>query len=313
MSLTDKRILLTGGQGFLGHHVTALLKEHCKELMVVKHDRFDLLNDDDAQNMYAIYKPDIVIHLAARVGGIGYNQANPGKLFYENLKMGMNVIHYAREAQIKKLVCVGTICSYPKIPPRIPFQEEDLWEGYPEETNAPYGIAKKALLTMCQAYRQQYNMNCIYLMPVNMYGPYDNFNDESSHVIPALIKRFLHAKQNSLPEVKIWGSGQATREFLYVGDCAKVIIAATDSYDKPEPMNIGSGQEILISDLAKLIAGIIGYSGRITFDNNMPDGQPRRVLNISRIQSELGFQKTSILPLEEGLRRTTEWYLARSQ
>jgi GDP-L-fucose synthase len=281
--------------------------------MVVKHDQFDLLDDDDTRNMYTIYKPDVVIHLAARVGGIGYNQANPGKLFYQNLKMGMNIIHYAREALIKKLVCVGTICSYPKIPPRIPFQEEDFWEGYPEETNAPYGIAKKALLTMCQAYRQQYNMNCIYLMPVNMYGPYDNFKDESSHVIPALIKRFLHAKQNSLPEVKIWGSGQATREFLYVGDCAKVIVTATDSYDKLDPMNIGSGQEILISDLAKLIAGIIGYSGRITFDNNMPDGQPRRVLDISRMQSELGFQKTSILPLEEGLRRTIEWYLQRSQ
>jgi GDP-L-fucose synthase len=304
MSLLDKRIIVTGGEGFLGRHVTEQLK--CKEMSVIRHSEYELLNDDDVIRMYCDYAPDIVIHLAARVGGIQYNKKNPGKLFYENLKMGLNMIHYGMQHKIEKFVCVGTICSYPKIPPRIPFKEEDLWEGYPEETNAGYGIAKKALLVQCQTYRQQYDMNCIYLMPVNMYGEYDDFKDESSHVIPALIKRFIDAKDRNLSEIIIWGSGKATREFLYVGDCAKYIITATDVYDLSEPVNIGSGSETSIFDLARMIASVVGYTGTIIFDSSMPDGQPRRVLNINRMRKELG--DFPFLSLKEGLRRTVSWY-----
>jgi GDP-L-fucose synthase len=305
MSLLDKRIIVTGGEGFLGYHVTEQLK--CKKMSIIRHSEYELLNDDDVIRMYRDYNPDIVIHLAARVGGIQYNKKNPGKLFYENLKMGLNMIHYGMQHNIEKFVCVGTICSYPKIPPRIPFKEEDIWEGYPEETNAGYGIAKKALLVQCQTYRQQYGMNCIYLMPVNMYGEHDDFEDESSHVIPALIKRFINAKENNLPEVVIWGSGRATREFLYVGDCAKALVVAVDLYNKSEPINLGSGQEISIANLTKLIADIVGYKGKIVFDSSMPDGQPRRVLDIGRMNDELGV--FSFLSLKAGLTRTIDWYL----
>ena len=304
MSLLDKRVIVTGGEGFLGYHVTKQLE--CKELSIIRHSEYELLNDSDVVRMYYDYNPDIVIHLAARVGGIGYNKTNPGKLFYENLKMGLNMIHYGMLHGIEKMVCVGTICSYPKIPPRIPFKEEDLWEGYPEETNAGYGIAKKALLVQCQTYRQQYGMNCIYLMPVNMYGEHDDFEDESSHVIPALIKRFINAKKNNLSEVVIWGSGRATREFLYVDDCAKAIAVATDSYNKSEPINLGSGQEISIANLTEMISDIVGYAGVIKFDDSMPDGQPRRVLDVSRMRKELG--SFSPLSLKEGLIRTIKWY-----
>ena len=304
MSLLDKRVIVTGGEGFLGYHVTKQLE--CKELSIIRHSEYELLNDSDVVRMYYDYNPDIVIHLAARVGGIGYNKTNPGKLFYENLKMGLNMIHYGMLHGIEKMVCVGTICSYPKIPPRIPFKEEDLWEGYPEETNAGYGIAKKALLVQCQTYRQQYGMNCIYLMPVNMYGEHDDFEDESSHVIPALIKRFINAKKNNLSEVVIWGSGRATREFLYVDDCAKAIAVATDSYNKSEPINLGSGQEISIANLTEMISDIVGYAGVIKFDDSMPDGQPRRVLDVSRMRKELG--SFSHLSLKEGLTRTIKWY-----
>jgi len=313
MSLKAKRIVVTGGEGFLGHHLVSYLRSYCSDLIVVRHADYDLLKDESVEAVYSVYKPDIVIHLAARVGGIQYNKANPGTLFYENLKMGLSMIHWGMLSKVEKFVCIGTICSYPRVPPRIPFIEDDIWEGYPEETNAGYGIAKKALLVQCRVYRKQYGMNCIYLLPVNMYGEYDNFSEESSHVIPALIKRFLYAKESNLEEVSIWGSGLATREFLYAGDCARVITIATDSYNSSGPLNVGSGQEIAIKDLANLIASIVHYTGRIVFDSSKPDGQPRRVLDTSRIQIELGFDSSSLLPLEEGLRRTVNWYLNRER
>jgi GDP-L-fucose synthase len=305
------KLVITGGDGFLGHHVVDAFQQTGCDIFIIKHEYYDLLDIRQVKKIYKEMKPDVVIHLAARVGGIQYNKLNPGKLFYENLQMGMNIIHEAAiYGKLQKMVCVGTICSYPITPP-IPFKEEDLWNGYPEPTNASYGIAKKALLTMCQAYREQYDLNCIYLLPVNLFGPEDHFGDEVGHVIPMLIKRFLVAVQQSAPEVIVWGSGNATREFLYAGDCAKVILKATQVYNGKEPMNVGSGSEISIKDLSSLIAKIVGYKGKIVFDLSKPDGQPRRVLDVSRIERELGFQKTSILSLEEGLRRTISWYVSK--
>lgn len=307
LDLTNKTILVTGSEGFLGHHLIPILSNISDSIYSIKHTEYNLCSQLQARTMLEKIQPDIVIHLAARVGGIQYNQANPATLFYQNLQMGMNVIEECSQHNIEKLVCIGTVCSYPKVPPRSPFIEDDLWRGYPEETNAAYGIAKKALLTMCQAYRQQYDMNCIYLMPTNLYGEYDNFSDESAHVIPMLIKRFLKAKEDNLPEVEVWGTGNATREFMYADDAARAIIRATEVYDKPEPLNIGTGEETSIVVLAGTIADIIGYKGNIVFNSNMPDGQPRRILDITRMLIELGIGD-EFMSLEEGLRRTVNWY-----
>lgn len=312
INLSGKRILVTGGDGFLGHHLVPLLQEKTNNVFVAKHAEFDLLQLQSTVEMYQRYMPDVVIHLAARVGGIQYNQKNPGKLFYENLQMGMNCIHAGSRFNLEKFVCIGTICSYPRVPKTIPFIEDEIWDGFPEDTNAPYGISKRVLLTMCQSYRKQYGMNCIFLMPVNLYGMFDTFTDEQGHVIPMLIKRFVEAKEDNLSEVIVWGSGNATREFMYAGDAAKAIVLATEKYDKSEPMNIGSGYEIYITDLAKLIARIIGYNGEIKLNNQMPDGQPRRLLNISRMRRELDFGN-NLTPLTDGLIRTIEWYKGAKQ
>jgi GDP-L-fucose synthase len=257
--------------------------------------------------MYADFKPTLVIHLAADVGGIGANRDNPGRYFYANMTMGLHLIERGRHAGVKKFIQIGTVCAYPKLTP-VPFKEEDLWGGYPEETNAPYGIAKKALLVMLQAYRAQYGFNGIYLLPVNLYGPGDNFDLASSHVIPALIRKFVEAKESGAHQVVVWGTGEASREFLYVDDCARAIVLAAQRYDDPEPMNIGSGTEITILDLANKIKKLVGYDGPIAWDPTRPDGQPRRRLECSRARDRLGF--SAEIDLDEGLRRTLEWYRA---
>jgi GDP-L-fucose synthase len=301
------KVAITGGDGFLGHHVVPIF-EQAYDVCVIRHKQYDLLDINQVKKLYREVKPDIVVHLAARVGGIQYNKLNPGKLFYQNLQMGVNIIHEAAVyGKLQKLVNIGTICSFPLSPP-IPFKEESIWNGYPEPTNAPYGIAKRALLTMCQAYREQYNLNCIYLMPVNLFGPEDHFSDEVGHVIPMLIKRFLVAQQQEAPEVVVWGSGKATREFFYVEDCARLILKATQLYNKKEPMNLGSGREISIKDLSSLISDIVGYKGEIVFDPSKPDGQPRRVLDISKSIKFLEFDPSKAVKLEDGLKKTIDWY-----
>lgn len=303
----DKRILLTGGAGFLGSHVIARLVT----TRSVSRDRIKVprSNDTDLRVMedcrQVVADSDIVIHLAAKVGGIGFNQKYPGSLFYDNAIMGLNMIESARQAQVTKFVQIGTVCAYPKFAP-VPFNEDDLWNGYPEETNAPYGIAKKSLLVMAQAYRQQYGMNSIYLLPVNLYGPGDNFDPESSHVIPALIRKFVEAGERNSKVVNIWGTGNASREFLYVDDAAEGIILATESYNKPEPVNLGTGREISIRDLVNTLARLTEFDGEITWDASRPDGQPRRMLDTTRAFREFGFHAQTIL--EDGLRRTVDWY-----
>ncbi|MEK7472787.1 MAG: GDP-L-fucose synthase [Patescibacteria group bacterium] len=301
----NKKVVVTGGNGFLGTHlVSNILKLKPKKLSVPDISKFDLR--DYKSCIKAFKGADIVIHLAGNVGGIGYNQNKPAELFDDNLLMGVNAIRAARIVGIKKFVALGTICAYPKYTP-VPFKENDLWNGYPEETNAPYGLAKKMLLVQSQAYRQQYGFNSIYLLPVNLYGPGDNFNPKSSHVIPALIKKFVEAKNNNTKQAVIWGSGKPTREFLYVEDAVTGIILATEKYDKPDPVNLGSGFEISIKNLAKLISNEIGYSGKIVFDKTKPDGQPRRRLNVSRAKKEFGFiAKTNF---KNGLRKTIASYL----
>ncbi len=306
MKLSDKKILLTGGAGFLGSYIHELLiKRGCKEknILIPLIEECDLRIYDNCEKV--VNGKDIVIHLAANVGGIGYNRENPGSLFYDNLIMVAQLMEAARKAKIKKFVAIGTICAYPKFTP-VPFKEENLWNGYPEETNAPYGLAKKMLLVQSQAYRQQYGFNSIYLLPVNLYGPRDNFDPRSSHVIPALIKKIYEAKQKKWPFVEIWGTGKASREFLYVEDAAKAIVLATKKYDKPMPVNIGAGFEIKSKDLVKLICEIIGYKGKLRWDKAKPDGHPRRMLDISRAKKEFGFEAKIIL--KEGLERTIEWY-----
>jgi len=299
-------VLVTGGAGFLGSSLVRTLERHglTKESIRVPRSRdLDLRRWEDC--VTAVQDVDLVIHLAAKVGGIGYNMANPGSLFYDNAIMGVQLMEAARQAGVAKFVAVGTICAYPKFTP-VPFREEDLWEGYPEETNAPYGLAKKMLLVQAQAYRQQYGFNAIYLLPVNLYGPGDNFDPASSHVIPALIKKFVEAVETGAESVEVWGTGAASREFLYVDDAAEGIALAAERYDRPDPVNLGAGFEITIRDLATLIADLTGFTGEIVWDTTKPDGQPRRCLDVSRAEREFGFRaKTGF---EDGLRTTIEWY-----
>jgi GDP-L-fucose synthase len=305
--LASKRILLTGGAGFLGSNiVNQLQKAGCERVIVPRKIDFDLTRREAVERLFEEVRPQVVIHGAAVVGGIGANQANPGRFFYENAIMGIQVIEACRQYQVEKTVVIGTICSYPKFTP-VPFREENLWDGYPEETNAPYGIAKKALLVQCQSYRAQYGMNAIVLLPVNLYGPNDNFDPESSHVIPALIRKCVDANERDAPEIVLWGDGTPTREFLYVEDAAEGVVKATESYDQPEPVNIGSGAEISIRDLAEKISFATGFRGRIQWDTTKPNGQPRRCLDTSRAEREFAFRAHT--SLDAGLDATVDWYL----
>src|SRR2546425_11468944 len=301
---TGRRVLVTGGAGFLGSRVVAQLKAAgARDIAVPRSKTLNLVDRENCRR--AVKNMDIVIHLAAKVGGIGFNRENPGQLFFDNLMMGAQLMEEARLNGVEKFVQIGTVCSYPKFTP-VPFHEDDLWNGYPEETNAPYGIAKKMLLVQGQAYREQYGFNVIHLLPVNLYGPHDNFNPASSHVIPALIRKCVEAIELGSPEIVCWGTGNATREFLYVEDCAEAIVLALERYDRPEPVNIGAGFEISIRALAALIVELTGFSGRLVFDPTKPDGQPRRSLDTSRARDEFGFRATT--EFREGLRRTINWY-----
>ena len=302
----DKRVIVTGGAGFLGYYVVERLKQRgCKNIFVPLVEDYDLTKEKNVIRLYQGYPADIVIHLAAVVGGIGANRENPGKFYYDNLVMGAMLMEYARQFEVDKFVAIGTICAYPKFTP-IPFKEKDLWNGYPEETNAPYGLAKKMMLVQSQAYRAQYGFNSIFLLPLNLYGPRDNFNPHSSHVIPALIKKFIEAVEEEKGEVVCWGTGKPTRGFLYVEDAAEGIILAAEKYNKSEPVNLGSDLEISIKDLAGLIAKICGFKGRIRWDSSKPDGQPRRKLYTSRAEQEFGFKAK--VDFRKGLKRTIEWY-----
>ena len=302
----NKRVTVTGGAGFLGSYVVEKLRERgCRHIFVPRSREYDLREKEAIIRMYEDSQPDIVIHLAAVVGGIGANRKYPGKFFYDNAIMGIQLIEYARQFAVEKFVCIGTICAYPKYTP-VPFKEDDLWNGYPEETNAPYGLAKKMLLVQLQAYRQQYGFNGIYLLPVNLYGPRDNFDPEYSHVIPAIIKKCVDAKRCGDKKIVAWGTGEVSREFLYVEDAAEGIILATERYNKPDPVNLGSGEEIKIRDLVYLIKELTGFEGVVEWDASQPDGQPRRRLDTSKAKEEFGFEaKTS---LREGLRRTIRYY-----
>ncbi|MEW6696511.1 MAG: GDP-L-fucose synthase [Bacillota bacterium] len=305
--IQNKRIIVTGGAGFLGSHVVDILKlRGCEKIFAPRSKEYDLRIEKDIVKMYRDFKPNIVIHLAAVVGGIGANRANPGKFFYDNLMMGTQLIEQGRLHQIEKFVAVGTICSYPKYTP-VPFKEDDLWIGYPEETNAPYGLAKKMMLVQSQAYREQYGFNSIFLLPVNLYGCRDNFDPETSHVIPALIKKCVEANKEGRKFIEVWGTGKATREFIYVEDAAEAIILATEKFNKSDPVNIGTGFEISIKDLVVLIAKCTGFNGEIIWDTTKPDGQPRRCLDTSKAYEEFGFKASTTF--EEGLQKTVDWYL----
>ncbi len=302
----ENRFLVTGGAGFVGSFVTAGLRARGADHVFVPRSRdYDLRWPDAVVRLLEDSRPDVVIHLAAVVGGIGANRARPAEFFYENLTMGIHLLHQAWRAGVKKFVSIGTVCAYPKYT-ETPFKESSLWDGYPEETNAPYGLAKKMLLVQGQAYREQYGFNAIYLLPTNLYGPGDNFHPGTSHVIPALIRKFSEARQAGAGQVVAWGSGTPTREFLYVADAAEGILLATEHYNKPEPVNLGTGVETSIKELAYQIAGLIGYRGHIIWDTSQPDGQPRRLLDVSRALHEFGFRANT--PLEEGLAHTIRWY-----
>lgn len=302
----NRRVVVTGGHGFLGSFVVEKLRAvGAREVVVPRSQRHDLRIQSEVLWLYTDSRPDIVIHLAAVVGGIGANRANPGRFFYDNAMMGMNMIEAARIAGIEKFVCAGTICSYPKFT-AVPFREEEFWNGYPEETNAPYGLAKKMLLVQLQAYREQYGLNGIYLTPVNLYGPRDNFDLETSHVIPALIRKCLEAKQTAAAEIVAWGTGNATREFLYVEDAAEAIVLAAEKYSKPELVNVGSGEEISVRDLLETIRSAVGITATVRWDASRPDGQPRRCLDTSRAAAEFGWRAKTAL--RDGLKKTIDWY-----
>jgi GDP-L-fucose synthase len=303
-----RRVVVTGGAGFLGRFIVERLNAFPGVAVVVPRRReYNLVDGDDVRRLLSSTEPDLVIHLAAVVGGIGANQKNPGKFFYDNLMMGTQLMEESRLHGVEKFVALGTVCAYPKFTPT-PFREADLWNGYPEETNAPYGLAKKMMLVQAQSYRQQYGFNGIFLLPANLYGPGDNFDPETSHVIPALIRKFVEARDAGAPFVEAWGTGKASREFLYVSDCADAVVRAAATYNDSEPMNIGTGSEITIAELAKMIARLTRFSGEIRWRSDKPDGQPRRRLDVSRAREKLGFEAQ--MSLEEGLRRTIEWYEA---
>lgn len=306
----NKRITVTGGAGFLGSYILAKLEERgAKDVFVPHFPEFDLTDRSAIKRMYDVANPDVVIHLAAQVGGIGANRANPGRYFYDNLMMGVQLLDEGRVRGIQKFVGLGTICAYPKFAP-VPFKEEDLWNGYPEETNAPYGLAKKMMLVQSQAYRAQYGFNSIFLLPVNLYGPRDNFDLESSHVIPALIRKFLEAIKAGRDEVTLWGDGSPTREFLHAEDAAEGILLATERFDKSDPVNIGAGFEITIRDLSNLVSELCGFQGRIVWDTTQPNGQPRRRLDVSKAEREFGFKAKR--DFRQGMKETIDWYRAKA-
>ncbi|MCX5828916.1 MAG: GDP-L-fucose synthase [Deltaproteobacteria bacterium] len=306
--MKNKRITITGGKGFLGKHLIKAFRNHGHEnITVADLPDYNLIDLGDVRRLYEETRPDIVVHLAAKVGGIGFNRENPGSLFYDNIMMGVQLIHEGYLHKIDKFVALGTICAYPKFTP-VPFREDDLWNGYPEETNAPYGLAKKMMLVQSQAYRQQYGFNSIFLLPVNLYGPGDNFDPRSSHVIPALIKKCIDARIRDEKEISVWGSGKATREFFYVEDAAEAIVLATERYNKSEPVNIGASFEISIHDLVELIVELTGFQGNIVWDATQPDGQPRRMLDTTKALAEIGFRAAT--DFREGLRKTISWYEA---
>ena len=311
MKWQDKRVVVTGGAGFLGSFVVEKLRERgCRELIVPRSKFYDLRDRDAIIRLFNEARPQIVIHLAAVVGGIGANRTNPGRFFYDNAIMGIQLMEYARQFGVEKFVAVGTICAYPKFTP-IPFSEQELWNGYPEETNAPYGLAKKMMLVQAQAYRDQYGFNAIYLLPVNLYGPRDNFDLETSHVIPAMIRKCVEAKQNGCAEIVLWGDGSPTREFLYVEDAAEGIIKAAERHNGPEPVNLGSGEEVTVRDLAQIIAAEVGFTGKVVWDTSKPNGQPRRCLDVTRAKELFGFQATH--RFREGIAKTVAWYMEQQE
>jgi GDP-L-fucose synthase len=302
----NKRVVVTGGSGFLGRFVVRKLREeNCHDVFVPRSSEYDLREGDDVRRLFETARPQVIIHLAAVVGGIGANRLHPGQFFYDNAMMGLQMIEGARRHGVEKFVCAGTVCSYPKFTP-VPFREENIWNGYPEETNAPYGLAKKMLLVQLESYRQEYGLHGIYLIPVNLYGPRDNFDLETSHVIPALIRKCVEAKRAAEPKLVVWGTGTATREFLYVEDAADAIVAGAEKYDAAAPVNLGSGQEVSIRELVGMIQKSVGYKGEVTWDATKPDGQPRRSLDTSRARDLLGWQAK--VSLQDGLQRTIEWY-----